>query len=78
MTYFLRPRLTTHSSGRGVSLPFVVNLNGFGVVMFRKMGKYYAVCRQTSTRKFWQEPASADDTILICSLNSLEHLRLRN
>lgn len=28
----LRPRLTTHSSGRGVSLPFVVNLNGFGVV----------------------------------------------
>jgi hypothetical protein len=43
------------------------------------LGKYYAVCRQTSTRKFWQEPASADDPILICSLNStLEHLRLRN
>src|SRR5215207_9802122 len=25
MTYILRSRLTTHSSGRGVSLPFVVN-----------------------------------------------------
>lgn len=81
MTYILRPRLTTHSSGRGVSLPFVVNLNGFGRCLPRRLIRALTYSARNIRERRDDHQADHGDRVrhegLLCRGSGWLHHRLR-